>query len=180
MSTKQSIDIEMLMERVRSQVALRPKGVVSGSAPHYALGTLLRFGTGGNAGPHTGTGWSHPEPEFRWTDGEFAELSFVFEKVPGDLILSFTAHPLIGKEVEFQEVSALWNGVPVGEWSVREAKSYHTIIMSHVSAGSPGGLLRFEFPSSFSLLSKNLGSDPRRLGLAFHELVLRPALELGF
>lgn len=178
------LDIEVLMERIRSEVTQRRTSTapesVSASAHHYSPGTLLRFSISGNASPYTGSGWSHPEAEFRWTDGEIAELILVFEKPPGDLVLSFTVHPLLGSGVDAQQVLASWNGVFVGEWSISEAKSYHTLILSNISARFPRGLLKFHLPQSFSPLSRNLGSDQRRLGLAFHELVLRPAQELGF
>jgi hypothetical protein len=183
MSANPPLDIEALMERIRSEVARRRTSTApesaSESAHHYSPGTLLRFGPSGNAGPYTGSGWSHPEAEFRWTDGEIAELIFVFEKPPGDLVLSFTVHPFLGSGVEAQQVSASWNGVLVGEWSISEAKSYHTLILANISASFPRSLLKFHLPQSFSPLAKYLGSDPRRLGLAFHELVLRPARELG-
>lgn len=183
MSANPPIDIEVLMERIRSEVTRRRKSTIPELLPEpsraYTPGTLLRFGTAGNAGQHTVYGWSHPETGHQWTDGDHAELIFVFEKPPGDLVLSFTAQPLLGGGVDSQEVSASWNGALVGEWSVREAKSYHTLVLSHISTNSAPALLRFNFPLSFSPLSKQLGSDSRQLGLAFQELVLRPAAELG-
>lgn len=184
MSANPPQDIEVLMERIRNEVSRRRNTPAPQSAPEtsrlYSLGTLLKFGLNDNASAHTGAGWSYAEPGFRWTDGADAEMMFVFENVPGDLVLSFTVHPLLGGEVNAQEVTASWNGVAVGEWTIREAKSYHTIILSHGSSTSKSGLLKFHLPLSFSPLAKNLGGDPRQLGLAFHELVLRPAVALGF
>lgn len=183
MSAHPPQDIEVLMERIRKEVARRrttpPLGSATEPARIYSPGTLLNFEPNGNASSYTCSGWSYAEAGFRWTDGPVAEILLVFEKPPGDLVLSFTVHPLLGGEIEAQQVSASWNDVLVGEWSIREAKSYHTIIFSHISASTPSALLKFYLPLSFSPLSKNLGGDPRRLGLAFHELVLRPARELG-
>jgi hypothetical protein len=183
MSANPPLDIEVLMERIRGEVTRRRKSTAPELLPEpsraYTPGTLVRFGTGGNASQYTIFGWSQPEAAYQWTDGDHAELIFIFEKPPGDLVLSFTAQPLIGGGVEAQEVSASWNGSLVGEWTIREAKSYHTIVLSHICANSMPALLRFDFPLSFSPLSKQLSADPRRLGLAFQELVLRPASELG-
>ena len=183
MSANPPLDIEVLMERIRGEVTRRRKSTVPELLPEpsraYTPGTLLRFGTSGNASQYTVYGWSHPEEAYQWTDGDHAELMFVLEKPPGDLVLSFTAQPLIGGGVDAQEVSVSWNGSLVGEWSVHEAKSYHTIVLSHICANSTPALLRFDLPRSFSPLSKQLSGDSRRLGLAFQELVLRPASELG-
>lgn len=182
MSPNPPLDIEILMERIRKDVALKRKSAAPApeSTPRYVPGTLLRFGQDGNAGPYLGSGWAGPELKLQWTLGEVAELKFLFEKPPGDMVLSFTAHPLIGGGIVAQEVSASWNDIPVGEWNISEAKSFHTLILSHVVEQSPTCLLKFHLPGSFSPLSKHLSSDPRRLGLNFEELVLRSASDLGF
>ena len=178
------LDVEALMERIRKEVSSRrelvgPRPAVKPSR-HYVAGTLLRFGNEGNAGPFLGSGWSYPETNFQWTADEVAEIVLQFEGSPGDMVLSFTAHPHLGGETSAQEVTVSWNGALVGEWTVAEGKSFHTLIMSHITGGATTGVLRFHIPGSFSQTSRNLGGDPRRLGIAVHELVLRPASELGF
>jgi len=182
MSANPPLDIEVLMERIRKDVALRRKLAVPKSdiSQVYIAGTLLRFGQDGNVKPYLGSGWADPEPGLQWTLGEVAEINFLFEKPPGDLVLTFTAFPLVGGGITAQEVSASWNGKLVGEWTITEGKSFHTLILSHIVANSASGILRFHLPSSFSPLSQNLSADPRRLGLNFQELVIRSAAELGF
>ena len=177
------LDIEILMKRIRKDLAIRralavPKSDVN-KDQLYLIGTLLQFGKNKNAQPYLASGWADPEPGLQWTLGEVAEINFLFEKPPTDLVLTFTAFPLIGGGITAQEVSASWNGKLIGEWSVTEGKTFHTIIISHAAGKSTSGVLRFHLPSSFSPLSRNLSADPRSLGLAFHELVLRPARELG-
>jgi hypothetical protein len=87
---------------------------------------------------------------------------------------------MVGGDTEAQNVSAFCNGVLVGDWVIKEFGTYHTIVWSHIASASETMLVRFEMPGSFSQASRNLGADPRRLGLAFRELVFRPASELGF
>ncbi len=181
----QPLDIEVLMERIRREVIQRRNqaapAVIPAPSKRYAPGQLLRFGIDGSAGPYLGSGWALPEPGFQWTDGEVAELDFTFEKIPGDLVLSFTVNPLTGAGIETQEVSALWNDTFVGRWTIRENTTYHTLILAQSSENPlPASRLKFKIPTSFSPISKGLGADPRRLGLAFTELVLRPAHDLGF
>ena len=178
------LDIEILMERIRKDLAIRralavPKSDVN-KDQLYLNGTLLQFGTNKNVLPYLTSGWADPEPGLQWTLGEVAEINLLFEKSPTDLVLTFTAFPLIGGGITAQEVSASWNGKLIGEWKITEGKSFHTLILSHIIANSTSGVLRFHLPTSFSPLSRNLSADPRRLGLNFQELVIRSAAELGF
>lgn len=173
------------MERIRNKALGRDNvtrtALTNASIRRYDAGTVLTFGVGGNVEPYLGAGWSKAEPEFRWTEGESVELIFDFEKAPGELILSFVAHPQVGDGVDAQNVIASWNGVPVGEWEIREGGSYHTVIWSPLGIGAASAhcMLQFIMPDAFSPLSRNLSNDSRQLGLAFHELVLRPASELS-
>ena len=181
MSAKLPIDIKAFMERVRGgrRLPFAIDGTKLESYPLYALGTALDFGAGGNAEPYTLSGWSHPEPGYRWTVGASAELCFAFSQPPGDLILSFKAKPHLGGKVEAQKISASWNGMLVGEWLVGKTHSYHALIFLPKTAGSMTGLLQFHLPLAFVPLSMNPADDPRRLGLAFFDLVLRSTLDFG-
>ena len=142
-------------------------------------GQLLSFGIGGNAAPHLEAGWGSAEPAFCWTQAEMADLTFKFAKPPGDLVLSFTVQPHLCPEVEFQEATALWDNTPVGSWSIRKPGTYHALVLAQVMSNLPTHRLSFRLPGSFSPLSRGLSADPRRLGLAFIELVLQPAQDLG-
>lgn len=182
--TNPSIDIEELMVRIQKEVALRRRSAsptsTTGNIASYTPGSVIEFGTAGNESIYLRSGWAEPENGFRWTEGETADLAFAFDRPPGDLVLTFQAHPLLGGGVEVQEISATWNGTLVGVWSVRETGSYNTLVLAHVSESSPSALLRFHLPQSFTPVSKSLSRDPRRLGLAFSKLVLRPTAEVGF
>ena len=173
------------MERIRKEVTLRRQVGITELPPRapacrYELGTVLKFGQGGNASDHTRLGWSHPEDGFTWSDGPATELFFTFDRPPGDLVLSFRARPLLHAGIAAQQVSAKWNGAVVGVWNIQDAGEYFTLILSHLTESSESGVLRFHIPQAFSPISKGLGADSRSLGLAFNELILRPASELGF
>jgi hypothetical protein len=176
-------DIEELMARIRADISRRqsvPTVPTATKLAGYSLGGSLRFNAGGSAEPYLLTGWSNGEPEFRWTDGPTAELGFRLESLPSELILSFRAHPMTGGDVVAQEVSASWNGQPAGEWSIRGHGIYHTLILSPQPHSDGRSVLTFHLPGAFAPSSKNLGADPRRLGLAFYELSLQPAAQFGF
>ena len=182
--TNAPLDIEALMDRIRSDLARpvkrRPIGQVPSIGAPYTLGNLLRFGAGGDAEPFLGAGWSHAEDGFRWTDGDLAALAFSFERPPGELMLSFTARPLLAAGVTCQRVSALWDGTPIGDWTISDSKAYHALILSPEFSGNPVHVLEFLIRDAFSPSSKNIGADSRRLGLAFTNLALRSSHELGF
>ncbi len=168
--------IRMDITQRKQQAAIQNRAAIN----PYAPGQLLRFGIDGNAAAHLEAGWASPESSFCWTAAETADLTFKFEKPPGDLVLSFTAQPHLSAGVESQEVTALWDNTPVGSWSIRVAGTYQALIISQVMTNAPLHRLSFRLPESFSPLSKNLSADPRRLGLAFIELILQPAKDLGF
>lgn len=178
------LDIDALMERVRSELTRRPSGRSDGTRPGtsalYAPSTVLRFGTRGNAAPFLVSGWSHPEPEFRWTDGNIARMAFTFAAPPGELVLSVTVQPMLADDIVAQNVSATWDGVQVAEWTIRAAKTYHALILAPAFSSNSVHILELVLPNAFSPSTKNLGPDPRCLGLAFHELVLRSTQEFGF
>jgi hypothetical protein len=180
-----SPDIEGLMDQIRQEMAQRRQQIGPQSSAlqpdrHYEPGTLLRFGKGGNETAFLGSGWSHAEEGLRWTDGAIAEMNFSFAARPGDLVLSFTARPFVTADVPSQDVTASWNGVLIGDWSLTDAKTCHGLILSPVVQQSSRATLRFQLPSSFSPLSGKISADSRQLGLALIELVLRPAVTLGF
>lgn len=165
-------------------LATRPDSRVSRpqnrSSRTYLPGTLLKFQQGYDLDQYLGAGWSTPEALGRWTEGEVAELNLSFPNSPGDLVLSFGADPLLGGGVIEQHVFATWNGTRIGEWTIREGKTYHCLVFSHLTHSSPDSLLSFHLPDAFSPESRQLSADTRRLALLFRELVLRPVGELGF
>ena len=178
------LDIDALMERIRSDLTRRPGGRSDGPplgpGALYAPGTVLHFGSGGNADPFLVTGWSHPETGFRWTEGNLARMAFTFAPPPGELVLSVAVDPLLAVDIVAQNVSASWDGVPIAEWRIQEAKTYHALILAPAFSSDSPHRLELKLPDAFSPSSKNLGTDPRCLGLAFRELVLRSTQEFGF
>lgn len=179
----QPLDIEKLMARIRAEVRARKQQAAPPSPksrPLYVTGHVLKFAVNGNADPYQDAGWSQSEPEFCWTQEEAADLIFQFEKPPGDLVLSFTVNPHLGGDVDYQKVTAMWDNIPVGSWTIRQAGTYHALILSQAVEQIPIHRLRFLVPGSFSPASKGLSTDGRRLGLAFRELVLQPAHASGF
>ncbi len=177
-------DIEDLMLTLRRDIerrrVLNSEIKEAGNLEEYKPGTVLKFGVAGNCDSYLSAGWCDPEESFRWTGADTADLRFALAHSPGDLVLSFRAVPLMAAGVDTQEVAITWNGTLVGNWSIHEPGTYHTLVLAHNSESSPKVLLRFHLPCSFTPLSKNLSEDPRKLSLAVSELVISPLLTTNF
>ena len=182
-SNNPAIDIDSLLERIHQEVARQKGRVVQSDGmdrpASLAIGSVLHFGKNGNTDAHVRSGWGQPEPEHQWTDGHEAELAFEIPITKHDLILSFAVEPLIGGKTESQHVQAEWNGVLVGEWSIRKPGTYATIVWTRHLQASPIVLLRFILPDAFSPAAVGLSPDPRKLGLCFRELRLSPFSDSG-
>lgn len=55
-------------------------------------------------------GWSHPEGDFRWTDGSWAELTFSIASMPFALELDVRCSPFVKDEIVGQRVLAFVDG----------------------------------------------------------------------
>jgi hypothetical protein len=81
------------------------------ASPAVSYPALLRFGTGGNAEPHLGLGWSWAEPPGRWTVGSMATVRLRLPDTIGpDPKLYLKATPFLGGVLQAQPLTITANG----------------------------------------------------------------------
>ena len=138
----------------------------------YSYGTKIDFNVGGNAARYKVSGWSAPESEGTWTEGETATLSFAAPPSGGAIIFratmsGFTKLP----ELPSQPVDVLVNGAPVTHWEVAAKGLVQMQIPANLVQGGKM-VLEFKLPKAVSPASLGTSVDQRRLGLRFYDLEL--------
>jgi len=71
------------------------------------------------AAPYLGRGWSGPEPSFRWTEGEIAELGFKYSG-KGPISVALRLSPFVANEHAMQALRVNVNGKFVSEFRLGE------------------------------------------------------------
>lgn len=152
------------------------------AAPDYILGQVIHLTSSASPQPSCNhfcrEGWSTPEPQSTWTDGETATLKFGLQAQPeSDLTLRVTAAPFLSPAHPRQKVRVLANGTEVGVWemstpSIQELE----VTIPKALAFRPGDLdVSFVFDAPVSPAESGVGSDTRLLGLSVTTLVLEKA-----
>jgi hypothetical protein len=116
------------------------------------------------------SGWSHPEQDFIWTDGNSALLSMLINNSQKDIILKISAFPYLGNNhIEVQNVTILSSGQKTGNWTISKEGQYSTKIPADTVKD---GILDIELklPDAASPKELSLGEDPRLLGIAVYQI----------
>jgi hypothetical protein len=141
--------------------------------PYYELGTLVRFGTGGNAAPYQQSGWSVPEAGYTWTDGGEARLVLPLRE-PASLRLDLSLTPLVDdRKRRRQRIVVKANDRRVDAWAAGAAGQFTATIPKELLSGAVLNL-DFELPDATSPSALGRSSDARVLAAAFHTLTLSP------
>ena len=171
-----SFDLDSLITSLHGAIASkrgqRNPGAMRNPVSRYDWGTRLSFTSAGNVCPYLGGGWSEPESELCWTDGTRAEVILPIGRVESDIILTARVSPHVSTQTPLQFVKISIDGVTLGQWTVRQSAAQHALIFNRYLKGKNSIRLGFELPNAFSPQSQGISADPRRLGLAFHDLVL--------
>lgn len=138
----------------------------------YYWGTKIDFTENGDAEKYKNDGWSDPELEFTWTEGNSAALKLTVYKPNADLRLTANVQPFLFEEkVEVQNVNIFGNGELLGNWIINESgfQDQHIIIPAEVIKN--GWLnITFELPDAASPQELGLSEDNRILGLQFRSI----------
>ncbi len=133
----------------------------------------MTFGSGGNAGPLTGEGWSAAEAGFTWTIGERSVLTMA---VPGEASgywLEMQVKPyLVPPVLPRQRLDVVIGGTLV--------HSFQAVPNGDVGFAVPGRLLAgrktvevvLEHPDAASPMQIERHHDGRRLAVAFYRMTL--------
>lgn len=140
----------------------------------YKFGTDILFAGNGDAGRYLLEGWSRPEREWTWTDGNAATLTIPVESTKNSINLKVVSDPFIrpGK-IEKQRVNILVNNQKVGEWVFTEfGTQERNIDIPNNLIDNSMLYITFELPDAVSPLELGVSEDPRKLGIAFRSISL--------
>lgn len=140
-------------------------GLDAVDVPVYILGTRIWLNSK-TSQPFLISGWSGPEPDFRWTDGEQAVLGFRLKDVHA-LEMSMKLAPFVVNHThEWQRLRIEFNGKFVAEikmWKQPMGELKITIPSSIVRLHN---IVKFKLPDAESPKKLHVSDDPRTLGIA--------------
>jgi hypothetical protein len=142
-----------------------------------AFPAVHAFSAGGTGGATLGRGWSQPEPDFTWTDGDAAEIAMLLPaKLPQRFDLVIHATAFVDADHPMQRVQVRINGHPAAwlSFDTTSREGWHRIPVERrwlrETDGRPLLHLRFELAEAAQAAAVARGHDPRRLGIAHIEL----------
>ncbi|MBA2432450.1 MAG: hypothetical protein H0V56_10115 [Chthoniobacterales bacterium] len=149
-------------------------GSTAGSAPAYSYGTKISFATAGNAAPYRVSGWSDPEEQFTWTEGDTAVLAIRVPATEEGVALKIRANGFTNPpDLPAQPVEVSVNNRKIADWELGEVAEHSAILPPELV--KEGGLLTFTFkmPKAVPPKAAGKGDDPRVLGMCVHEVEIR-------
>lgn len=146
----------------------------SASAKQYAYGTKISFTQAGAATGYQVSGWSNPEAQFTWTEGNTAVLAVRVPATQAEVALKMRVAGFLNPpQLTTQPVEVFVNDQKIADWQVGELAEQTAMIP--VDVVKSGGLLTFTFriPKATSPKTAGVAEDPRVLGICVHEVELR-------
>jgi hypothetical protein len=138
----------------------------------YHYGTKITFGVSGNAALYKVSGWSSPEAESTWTEGQSAKLAFTVPPANNPITFKAVVSGFVKPpDLPSQPVTVLINGQQVAQWDIA-AKGVAQ--MDIPAQFTQNGRLELEFrlPKATSPSALGMSIDQRILGMCFYELEL--------
>jgi len=143
------------------------------AAPPSVYDTTIDFGTRGTSASIKASGWSKPEEQFTWTEGNTATLVIPVSPTDAQVTLNMRLSGMI-KEPEFpaHPVEVYVNDQKIADWQVGNTAPFSAPIPNELTKA--GGKLTFTFRMPKAVSPKDLGKgeDPRVLGICVFDLEL--------
>jgi hypothetical protein len=146
----------------------------AGGSAQYTYGTKISFAKAGRGSAHQVSGWSTPEPQFTWTEGDTAALAVRVPPTETAVALRVRASGFMNPpDLTSQPVEVLVNDQKIADWQVG-ALAEHTAMVPPALV-KEGGVLTFTFkiPKAIAPKAAGVAEDPRILGMCVHEVELR-------
>lgn len=125
----------------------------------------------GGADVYLLTGWSQPEPGWRWTEGTSAALEFSVPKIGRDLALRARLSALTRPaDVPKQRAIVYATGEKFAEWEVGGVADFKAVIPAAVAETADALRIELQTPDAVSPSALGIGDDPRVLGVCVYEL----------
>jgi len=140
----------------------------------YEVGTLIKFGNGGDSERFRTSGWSKTEDQQTWTEGNSAVLNFSGLPPSQPLKLRITLLPFTKEpELPAQPIEVYANGKKVADWQVIGRSTYAASIPADAVSDTGALTLEFRIPKAASPQSLGISADSRQLGVAAFDLVIK-------
>jgi hypothetical protein len=151
----------------KRQLGLAFKALSLSEIPVYEYGTPIAFNRNGKAELYLGLGWSLPESDGIWTDGENATLSIPVPQPKSDLVLEAQVEPFLGGgKIKAQRVGVVVNNKLIANQKIATAQKFLIDIPKEIVTD---GLLQIQFdlPDAQSPRELGIRKDKRYLALSF-------------
>jgi hypothetical protein len=136
--------------------------------------TIISFGSSGNAKSYSLNGWSTPEKDFIWIEGEKgASLSIPIPSFKGEaLTLSAKMFPhIIPGKIKKQTVEILINGQKAGKWEFTKPGNIEKTLLIPKALITTDRNLVISFITPDAAKARDIGGiDKRILSVAFYNL----------
>jgi hypothetical protein len=145
-----------------------------GGSKEYTYGTKISFAQSGAATSYQVSGWSKPEPQFTWTEGDTAVLAIRVPASDAPVVLRARGAGFLNPpELTIQPIEVLVNEKKVAEWQVGDASEYTAMIPPEMVKSGGVLTITFKMPKAISPKAAGQTEDPRVLGFSVHEIELR-------
>ena len=145
-----------------------------GASKEYTYGTKISFAQSGAATSYQVSGWSKPEPQFTWTEGDTAVLAIRVPASDAPVVLRARGAGFLNPpELTTQPIEVMVNDKKIAEWQVGDVSEYTAMIPQEMV--KEGGVLTitFKMPKAIAPKTAGVSEDPRVLGFCVHEIELR-------
>jgi hypothetical protein len=173
-----AVETGQLRSRFELPTRIPGLSIVAPSGPSriYGLGTTIEFGKQGDAKRFCGRGWSQPEDQLTWTEGESAIMVLGVPASQPFMLRATMAGLVKGPELPFQPTAVFANGKKIADWQVSEKKEYTAKIPGLVTVGGEL-LLEFQTPKATTPKSLGINEDTRVLGVAMFTISIEKSSE---
>jgi len=144
-------------------------------AAEYALGDVLRFGHGGNAGRYLDGGWSEPAESFRWAVGRKAQMRLHVGESAAPAHVEVSLFPLlVPARVACQRLVIILPAETSPATITLSASEPTSAVFALPPNAVVDGVLtlQFHFPDACSPANLGLSGDVRLLSIAFLSLTI--------
>ena len=151
-----------------------PGGVHYNPPLTYQPGTIIHFGTGGDAEQYLGSGWSEPEKGWIWTAATRSDIILPMKNPQSDLVLHLQFYPFLGKDtLDYQRLNILVNGHLIMNYTISHPESQEIVAeIDRTVFDEDIQMLTFELPDARSPYETEGSNDIRTLGIAVQTVTL--------
>lgn len=142
----------------------------------YQLGTTINFGKSSDARRFCVRGWSLPEDQLTWMEGQSAHMILGVPASQPFTLRATMAGLVKSPELPFQPLAVFANDRKIADWQVAEKKEYVAHIPGIVTVGGEL-VLEFRTPKATSPKSLGINDDTRVLGVCIFNMSLEKSSE---